>query len=271
MKSLVATLPVGEVVGLRAIFAMATVLLLAPWVGGYSRLKASSHSSVLLVSGLLVFNLFVFPASLPYLPLADAIILAYTSPIWVVALAPLLLKEKVRWQQWIAVLVGFLGAYLIIKPSGSMHWAVLLPLVVGLSVGLRDIVTRKIAAKERSLSIVFYANALSLLIGLATFSTGWSNVSSIQWVQMAISGVFLSTAQILMIEGFRLVEASVLSTIKYSSVLFAALFGYLFWGELFDVLGLLGALMIVTSGVLIVFFRDKATPTSVETLPRESR
>lgn len=99
-----------------------------------------------------------------------------------VALAPLLLKERVSWQQWIAVLIGFAGAYLIIKPDGVIHWAVILPLVVGLSVGLRDIVTRKIAFRERSLSIVFYANALSLLIGLATWVTGWASVGATQWV-----------------------------------------------------------------------------------------
>ena len=271
MKSLVQVLPVGQTVGLRAVFAMAAVLLLAPLVGGYSRLKAINTGSVLLVSGLLVFNLFLFPASLPHMPLADAIILAYTSPIWVVALAPLLLKERVRWQQWIAVLIGFLGAMLIIKPGGTMQWAVVLPLIVGLSVGLRDIITRRIAARERSLSIVFYANALTLVVGIATVPLGWVPVETAQWVKLAIAGTFLSVSQILMVEGFRLVEASVLSTIKYSSVVFAAVFGYLFWGELFDIWGLSGTLLIVLGGILIVHYRNKPATVLADILPRDSR
>ena len=271
MKSLVSGLPVAQTVGLRAIFAMATVLVLAPMVGGYTRLKAINPGSVLLVSGLLVFNLFAFPASLRYMPLADAIILAYTSPIWVVALAPLLLKEQVRWQQWIAVLLGFAGAAFIIKPGGTLHWAVILPLIVGLTVGLRDIVTRQIAARERSLSIVFYANAMTLIAGLLALPFGWVPVDAGQWTRLAIAGVFLSVSQIMMIEGFRLVEASVLSTIKYSSVLFAALFGYLFWGELFDLPGLIGAILIIFSGILIVHFRQRPTSVPADILPRNSR
>ncbi|MEM7293955.1 MAG: EamA family transporter [Pseudomonadota bacterium] len=88
---------------------------------------------------------------------------------------------------------------------------------------------------------------------------------------LAVSGLFLSVSQILMIEGFRLVEASVLSTIKYSSVVFAAALGYWFWGELFDLPSLVGTILIVLSGVVIVYFRNKPSSTSVEILPRESR
>lgn len=271
MKSLVQALPVGQVVGLRAVFALGAVLLLAPWAGGFGKLRVVNPRSVLLVSALLVFNLFVFPFSLRYMPLADAIILAYTSPIWVVALAPMILKERTRWPQWLAVTIGFAGACLVIKPDGAVHWAVSLPLVVALSVGLRDIMTRKIAATEHALAIVLYANLLSILIGLATLPLGWLPVGMTQWGQLAMAGVFLSVAQFLMIEGFRLVEASILSTIKYSSILFAAAFGYLFWGEMLDIVALLGALMIVLSGVLIVCYRNKPVTTRSEVLPRATR
>jgi drug/metabolite transporter (DMT)-like permease len=269
MKSLVQSLPVGQTVGLRALFALATVLLIVPWAGGFHRLRVRAPGKVLLVSGLLVFNLFVFPISLRYLPLADAIILAYTSPIWVVALAPVLLKEQVGWRQWLAVLVGFLGACLVIKPGASIHWAVLLPLVVALSVGLRDIATRKIAATEHALAIVFIANALTIVIGMTTLPFGWVEVDLTQWGQMAVSGLFLSVAQILMIEGFRLVEASVLSIFKYSSIVFAALFGYLFWGELLDFPSMMGALLIMSSGLLIVHYRHRTIPMPAEVIPRQ--
>jgi len=272
LKSLVASLPVGQVVGIRGIFALGFVILLTPWLGGVKRLKARSHRDVLLCSGLLVFNIVAFPFCLPHMPLADAIILAYTSPIWVVALAPLLLKEKTNWQQWGAVLTGFGGAWLVIKPGvGGVHWAVFLALLIAFVVGLRDIITRKIAFRESALSIVAYTNFLSIMLGLISIPLGWIAISTLQIGQLVISGLFFSVSQIMMVEAFRLAEATVLSTFKYSSILFAAGFGYLFWGELLDVYVWLGAILIILSGLIIVRYRQKPIPTLSEVLPRAAR
>ena len=272
MKSLVSALPLGEVITLRGLFALAMVILLAPRVGGFSRMRANRQRNVLLCSGLLVFNIVVFPLSLPYMPLADAIILAYTSPIWVVALAPILIAEPSRWQQWLAVLIGFVGACLVIKPgNGSVHWAVLLPLLVACMVGLRDMLTRRIAGSETALSIVTYANVLTIVVGLAMLTLGWQAPSRYQLGQLALAGIFFSLAQILMVEAFRLVEATVLSTFKYSSILFAAVFGYLFWGDVLDRFALAGAILIFISGLLIVRYRHRPIPTGSEVLPRSAR
>ena len=119
-------------------------------------------------------------------------------------------------------------------------------------VGLRDIVTRKIAARESALSIVAYTNFFSILVGLLSLPLGWAPVSGLQLGQLALAGLFFSVAQILMVEAFRLVEATVLSTFKYSSILFAAVFGYLFWGEVLDALVWVGAMLIVLSGLVIL-------------------
>ncbi len=272
MKSLVSALPLGQVVGLRGLFALLVVLALAPLVGGAAKLRAQRQRDVLICAGMLLLNIIVFPLSLRYLPLADAIILAYTSPIWVVALAPLLLGERVRWQQWLAVLLGFAGACLVIKPGASgFHWAVAIPLLVAVSVGLRDIVTRKIASRESALSIVAYTNVLSILVCGAMLPLGWQTPDAFQLGQLVLAGVLFSVAQILMVEGFRRVEATVLSTFKYSSILFAALFGFMFWGEIPDRYAVLGAILIVVSGIAIVHYRHKAVPTLADVMPRAAR
>jgi drug/metabolite transporter (DMT)-like permease len=260
MKSLVSTLPVTQILGLRGFFALTVVLLLAPLVGGFNRMRARRARDVLLCSGLLVLNIFIFPFSLPYLPLADAIILAYTSPIWVVALAPLLIHETTRWQQWAAVLIGFCGACLVIKPGSDIHWAVLLPLLVALMVGLRDIVTRKIAHRESALAIVTYTNVMAIAVGLTFAPWAWSPVGHAEWLKIALAGFLFSSSQIIMVEAFRHAEATVLSTFKYSSILFAAVFGYLFWGEVLDFYVLTGAILITFSGVLIVRYRQPSRP-----------
>lgn len=266
MKSMVESLPVGQILGLRGVFALLVVLLLAPWVGGRAKLRVHRLRDVTLCSGLLVMNIFIFPFSLPYLPLADAIILAYTSPIWVVALAPLLIGERTGWQQWLAVAIGFVGACLVIKPQGgTIHWAVSLPLFVALLVGLRDIVTRRIAARENALAIVAVANLMAIVMGAMTMLSGVVAMTPVLLVQLFLAGLLFSVSQILMVEAFRLVEATVLSTFKYSSILFAAAFGYLFWGEVLDSSVFAGAILITLSGLVIVRYRHQPVVASAST------
>ena len=272
MKALVSDLPLGQVVFLRAIVALAVVFVLLPWIGGPARLKMQSVRNVTLCGALLVFNIVMFPLCLPYLNFADAIILAYTSPIWVVALAPWLIGETVRWQQWGAVLLGFVGAVFVIKPGGAeLHWAVAIPLVVACMVGLRDIVTRHIAARESAISIVACANALSILAGAALLPFGWKTLETTHLWQLLGAGVFFTLAQVLMVEAFRLMEATVLSTFKYSSILFAAAFGYLFWGEWLDLWAAAGAVLIVVSGLVILRYRHRPAPTLADVMPRSAR
>lgn len=272
MKILVVELPIGQVLGIRALFALAVVFMLTPWVGGYARMRANRHSSVLLCSGMLVVNLILFPLSLRFMPLADAIILAYTSPIFVVALAPMLLGEQVNWKQWLAVLIGFFGACLVIKPgSGSFNWAVLLPVIVAVMVGLRDIVTRKIASSESALSIVAYTNLLTILLGAVMIPLGWEALQPRHWMLLAATGALFSVSQLMMVVAFRTVEATVLSTFKYSAILYAALFGFWLWGDLLDRFALAGAVLIVISGLVIVHYRHKPLATGSEVLPRVAR
>ena len=272
MKSLVSSLPLGQVVFLRAIAASITIVFLVPLVGGVARLRVHRYRSVILCGAMLVFNIVMFPLCLPYLHFADAIILAYTSPIWVVALAPWLIREQVRWQQWLAVLLGFVGAAFVIKPEGSsLHWAVAIPLIVACMVGLRDIVTRHIAARESAISIVACANLLSILAGAALLPFGWKNPDLFQVFQLIVAGVFFTVAQMLMVEAFRRMEATVLSTFKYSSILYAAVFGYLFWGEWLDWWAFSGAVLIVVSGLIILRYRHKPAPTLADVMPRSAR
>lgn len=272
VKAVVTSLPLGQVIAIRGLFALATVLLLAPRVGGYGRLMARNQRAVLLCSGLLVINIIVFPLGLPHMPLANAIILAYTSPIWVVALAPIFLSERVRWPQWGAVLIGFVGAFLVVKPGSSgFNWAVIFPLSVAFLVGVRDMVTRRIAGSESALSIVAYANVLTIVAGLLMLPFGWDTMTSYQVGQLFLAGVFFSVSQLMMVEAFRMVEATVLSTFKYSAILFAALFGYLFWDEILDMAALMGAVLIVISGLVIVRYRHKPLATGSEVLPRVAR
>ncbi len=256
MKSLVANLPLGQVLFIRAIVALVVVLALLPIVGGTRKLRVHRKRDVGLCALLMVINVFLFPMSLPYMDLADAIILAYTSPLWVVALVPVLIHERVGLPQWAAVLIGFAGAALVIKPAGGeIHWAIIFPLTVALIVALRDILTRHIASRESALTIVICANILTILVSGMTLPFGWKQPDMVQLVQILGAGTLFSISMVLMVEAFRWAETTVLSTFKYSSILFAAILGFVFWGEWLDIYAIIGTVLIVVSGIMVVKYR----------------
>ena len=148
------------------------------------------------------------------------------------------------------------------------HCASLTPLSI-LSSNISDSLAN--SGLTSALSIVAYTNLFSIVIGLLTLSLGWQPINALQFGQLALAGLFFSLAQVMMVNAFRLVEASVLSTFKYSSILFAAAFGYLFWGEVLDLFVWVGAALIAVSGVVIVHYRHKPMPTISDVMPRSAR
>ena len=245
----------GQVILIRSVFSMLTVLVCLPLLGGWQNLRINSGRGVTLCAGLLVVSVLVFPISMRYLPLADAIILAYTSPLWVIILAPVLIRERTWWPQWLAVALGFFGACLVVKPGFGMHWAVTLPLFVALLVGLRDIVTRRIAATENPIAILALANLMAMLIAAVLAPFNWQPMLPSMWGVLAGAGVLFAVSQVIIVMAFRYAEAAVLSTLKYSAILFAVLYGYGLWGDLPDLLALVGAVCIILSGIAIIRFR----------------
>jgi len=245
----------GQVMLIRSVFSMLTALVCLPLLGGWQNLRTNSGRGVTLCAGLLVVSVLVFPVSMRYLPLADAIILAYTSPLWVIILAPVLIRERTWWPQWLAVALGFFGACLVVKPGFGMHWAVTLPLFVALLVGLRDIVTRRIAATENPIAILALANLMAMLIAAVLAPFNWQPMLPSMWGVLAGAGVLFAVSQVIIVMAFRYAEAAVLSTLKYSAILFAVLYGYGLWGDLPDLLALVGAVCIILSGIAIIRFR----------------
>ena len=245
----------GQVMLIRSVFSMVTVLVCLPLLGGWQNLRINNCRGVTLCAGLLVISVMVFPVSMRYLPLADAIILAYTSPLWVIILAPVLIHERTWWPQWLAVALGFFGACLVVKPGFGMHWAVILPLFVALLVGLRDIVTRRIAATENAIAILALANLMTMLIAAVLAPFDWQPMLPSMWGVLAGAGVLFAVSQVIIVMAFRYAEAAILSTLKYSAILFAVLYGYGLWGDLPDLLALVGAVCIILSGMAVIQFR----------------
>ncbi|MEM6676433.1 MAG: DMT family transporter [Pseudomonadota bacterium] len=261
MKALVAQMPVGQAVALRGAVGVVLTLAVAPLMGGFRTLLPKKPKAAGLLTGLLICNLFLFPTSLRYIPLADAIMLAYLSPLVVVALSPWILGEAVGWRRWSAVVVGLIGAALVIDPGGGdLHPALLAPIVVAVIVGLRDMLTRKFIHGENTLALVMLANLGAAVVGLASLPVGWTPLAGDAVWLLLSAGALLTISQFMLAASFRYADAAILSCLKYSSIVWAAGLGWVFWGESLALNDWIGAALIVFAGVLITLRTPRAKP-----------
>ena len=252
-KYLVQSHPIGQVVGLRQ---ASTLLVLIPYMIFFSRwslLRVVDLRGQLMRGTLFVIGSVLIVWSLAELPLATAITMLYISPIFMVILSVPLLGERISRHRWIAVIGGFAGVLIIMRPGGStFQWALMLPLLAAMVNALRDVITRRLARTETSIAILFWSNIILMAGGFMTLPMGWAPVSAHDAFWFVAAGIFNGTAHFCIIDALRTGEASALAPIRYTALLWAALLGFLVWGEVPELWLLAGAAVIVGSSLYII-------------------
>jgi drug/metabolite transporter (DMT)-like permease len=255
VKTLAAEFPVGQVLALRGVFIYIMIAVFALRMGGlHTAWQIKSWKGQGLRGFCVVGSSFTFVTGLYYMPLADAIAIAFAGPLFVTLLAPLMLGEHVGWRRWAAVLVGFAGVLVIVRPgTAAFQWFVVFPLMASFLGGMRDLITRKMAASETTVAVLFVTTTAVVVAGfLSFFFTDWQPIEARHLKYFIGSGLLIGIAHYLIIESFRLGEAALVSPFKYGNVLWAVLFGYLLFGDLPDGATLLGALIVSMSGLYIL-------------------
>ncbi len=256
LKWLTGDFPVGQIMFMRGIFVFLPVSLLVWRSGGPGVLRINSLRNHSLRASFLVASTFLFITGLGYLPLADAIAITFAGPLFITVLAPLLLGEHVGWRRWMAVLIGFTGVLVMVRPTGDVvQWAGLFPLGASLMGALRDVTTRKLSTSETSLSMLCFSTGVVVLVGAATVPFGWAPMTAKDVGLMALSGFLVGSAHFLLIECFRLAEAALVAPFKYFNMVWAALFGFLIWGHVPDTWTVTGAVFVIAS-VLYIMRRE---------------
>ncbi len=252
-KYLVQSHPIGQVVGLRQ---ASTLLVLIPYMIFFSRwslLRVVDLRGQLMRGTLFVIGSVLIVWSLAELPLATAITMLYISPIFMVILSVPLLGERISRHRWIAVIGGFAGVLIIMRPGGStFQWALMLPLLAAMVNALRDVITRRLARTETSIAILFWSNIILMAGGFMTLPMGWAPVSAHDAFWFVAAGIFNGTAHFCIIDALRTGEASALAPIRYTALLWAALLGFLVWGEVPELWLLAGAAVIVGSSLYMI-------------------
>ncbi len=217
--------------------------------------------------GTTVFNFLSFK----YLQLDEALAIMFSTPFLVAILAGPVLGEWVGWRRWTAIVVGFVGVLVVIRPGfgGGMQWAALLSVVAAIFYAAYGILTRLASRYDASETTLFYANAVGMLAMLPVLPFVWSWPAT--WIDVAALlavGGLGSAGHYLLIVAHRRAPASVLSPFIYSQLLWAATFGYLMFGHVPTQWTLIGAAIVIGSGLYLLARERKIGP---RVAPREPR
>lgn len=247
---------VGQILTFRGAAAVILITGVLLWRREFNIFEVRYPKVQLLRAVLMIASTFLFVNGLRLMPLADTVAIAFVGPIFVTALAPILLSERVGWRRWSAVLVGFAGVLIILRPGGDgLHWAALLPAGAALCGACRDLLTRGISHGEASGTTLFYSTLGVALAAAVTAPFGWQTPALADLGLFVVAGMLLSIAHFLHIETFRFAEAAVVTPFKYSALLWAMAIGFLVWGDIPDNRTLLGAALLIGSG-LYIFHRE---------------
>ncbi len=189
--------------------------------------------------------------------LANAMLLKSTIPIFIPLVAFSWLKEKISVVARLAIAVGFCGVFLILKPGTDFNWIMLIGLVSSAFASVSMVTIRKLSATEPAIRTVFYFAIIASLVSVIPLTWAWKTPTSFEWLLLMGLGICSTVVQLLTTRGYASAPASQVGIFSYSSVIFGALIGWLFWKELWDTNSLLGAVFIISAGFLTLRSREK--------------
>ena len=257
--------PVGQMVFFRSAFAILPVVLVYAIRGELATAMRTSRPLGQLGRGLLsVGGMFTNFSALTRLPLADATAISFASPLITVALAAIILKERVRIYRWSAVLIGFGGVIVMLIPhldigryaviGGAAAAAGSMFAVISAFCNAGTVIqTRRLTQSETTSSIVFYFSLVCAIAGALTLTFAWHSPTPRELIALIALGVLGGFSHILLTESYRYGTASLVAPFDYTSMLWALLLGYWLFGELPDTLVYVGASIVAAAGLFVIW------------------
>ncbi|MPZ57902.1 MAG: EamA family transporter [Rhizobiales bacterium] len=256
--------PLGQMVFFRSFFAILPVMLIYAWRRELSAAMRTRRPVGHFGRGLIgAAGMFLNFAALARLPLADVTAILFASPLITVALAAMLLKERVRVYRWSAVAVGLLGVVVMLMPHLSVGAAAtitaagaigaLCAATAAFTNAGAVIQTRRLTDTETNSSIVFYFSVFCTLAGLLTWPFGWIVPTLPQLAALVMVGVIGGVSHLILTESFRFAPASVIAPFDYVSMLWAFVLGYILFGELPDEYTIAGAAVVIAAGLFVIW------------------
>lgn len=254
-KGLLAIYSLPQFVFLRSLIGLAIFVLLARQFGGLSSLITAKWPWHLLRTLLATGAMFGFFCGLARMPLIDALTLGFTAPLMVTALSVPMLGEHVGWRRWSAVVAGFIGVLIILRPAGGdVSFAAIAVLFAAFCYASMAITARKLSTTESSYALSVYVIVGPMLVSMTMLGQGgWQPPDLNGWLLFTLAGACSVIAWIGIIGGYRRASPALLAPFEYTALIGGAAAGYLIWDEVPDRWVAVGATVIIASGLFVVY------------------
>ena len=259
-KNLVQSYPPIQVVWARYTSqTTASLIFLFPILG--TVLKTRNIKIQLLRSGLLFGATFCFFSSLKYLQLAQVNAIFQVAPLFVTALSVFILRESVGIRRWGGVLVGMMGALVIIRPGGTtFSLTLILPIGAALSYASYLIATKYLTKEESATTNFLYTSLIGFVFASFLIPATWIPIKTTDLFTFMSFGLLGALGHLFIIFAFRLIDASFLAPFTYIQLIFASFWGFYLFSEVPDLFTVIGSVLIVLSGFYVWLREQKRKP-----------
>ena len=218
-----------------------------------NNLKWSENPKLQILRGITLLSANVcFFYSISVISMAKALTLAFIAPLVTTALSPIILGEKVGIKRWSAVIVGFLGSLVVIRPGLiEINLATISALGTGFFYGVYLIITRKLHSVDNPLLTFLITGVVGAIISSLFVPIVWINLSQSQWLWLALMGIFACLGHLLLIYSLRYADASKLAPFGYFEIITNIILGYYFFKDFPDSWTFAGLVIIISSGIYV--------------------
>jgi drug/metabolite transporter (DMT)-like permease len=272
VKWLGATYALHQIVLTRSVIAATITLIVLAAMSRLALLRTRRWSLHLVRGLLLVVTNSAFFLALVAMPIAEAVAMFFVAPLFITLLSAVLLGEPAGPRRLAAVLVGFAGVVIVVRPgSGLFGYVALLPVGAAATYAVMQILTRRLGTTDSAATMAFYIQLTFIIVGLGMgmavgdgrfagsddpslsfLLRSWRPPTDADLPLFALVGLLIAAASVLLSQAYRTTEAATIAPFEYIALPFATLWGFLFWGDVPDATALLGMTLIVGSGVFIV-------------------
>lgn len=261
--------PTGQLIFFRGFFGLIPILFIIPKERFGNLLKTEKIKLHLVRAFGGAFAMTFLYLGLKFLPIADAITISFAAPIFATIFSITFLNEKVRLIRWLAIFFGLTGVIIVLKPGTELFtYYSFFPILFCIGFATISIAIKKLSKTEPDYLIALYFTLVLILFGLVSISMGWKKIDISDIHYLVIIGLSGSIGNIFLTKSIREADISLVTPIKYLSLVFAIIAGWLIFNEIPSILTISGAMLIILS-TFVIFKREaakKIKPTIIRQL-----
>ena len=248
--------PVGQVLFFRGFFGIIFYFFIIPRerLHDFYKTKRPGLHFLRCIAGLIaIIAIFI---ALRKLPLATVVSISFAAPIFTTIFSIFFLSEKVGVYRWLAVLVGFIGILIITEPGiSNLNIYYIFPIIFCLGLSYVAITLRQLSTTEPVWLISLFFSVAITFLSFLTLPFGWVMPSFNHFLILSLVGIFGGVSNLWLSQSYKYSEVSLVTPLKYLTLVFAIIFGYFIWDEIPTIKTLIGALLVIVS-TLIIFRRE---------------